>query len=141
MRTLGNVLALTTVAVLTSGCAVTFTPEPAPGRGAGASGVQIVGVREPVINRYLGLLASPDWRIVEASTDGRDSETRFEAAASLEAVYRHLHDQLIATGWRRVALEIESDEVEADYVRGGHELELELELDGPGRFELEIDVD
>jgi hypothetical protein len=141
MSTLRNVLVLTTAAVLAAGCTVTFTPESAPGRTAGPGGIRVVGEREAAINRYLDLRAFPGSRNVETSFDGRDSETRFEASARLEAVYRHFHEQLVAMGWRRVTLEIESDEIEAEYVRGELELELELELEGPGRFELEIDVD
>ena len=140
MNRLRNVLVLATAAVLTAGCAVTFTPEPV-GPAPGVGGIRVVGEREPVVNRYLDLRAFPGSRVVEASFDGRDSETRFEASASLEAVFRYFHEQLVAMGWRRVALKIESDEIEAAYVRGGLELELELELDGPGRFELDIDVD
>ena len=94
-----------------------------------------------MLNPFLQLRAFPGSRIVETSFDGRDSATRFDASASLGAVYRHLHDQLVATGWRRVELEIDADEIEATYERGGLELELELELDRPGRFELELDVD
>lgn len=141
MSTLRNVLVLTTAVVLAAGCTVTFTPEPAPGRTAGPGSIQVGGEREAVINRYLDLRAFPGSRIVETSFDGRDSETLFEASASLVAVYRDFHEQLVAMGWRRVTLEIESDEIEAEYVRGDLELEFELELDGPGRFELEIDVD
>ena len=141
MNRLRNVLVVATAALLTAGCAVTFTPEPAVGATLVPSSIRVVGEREPVINRFLELRAFPGSRIVEASFDGRDSETRFAASASLEAVYRYFHEQLVAAGWRRVALEIESDEIEAEYVRGGLELELELEQDGPGRFELEIDVD
>lgn len=141
MSTLRNVLVLTTAAVLAAGCTVTFTPEPAPGRTAGPGSIQVGGEREAVINRYLDLRAFPGSRIVETSFDGRDSETLFEASASLVAVYRDFHEQLVAMGWLRLTLEIESDEIEAEYVRGDLELEFELELDGPGRFELEIDVD
>lgn len=141
MSTLRNVLVLTTAVVLAAGCTVTFTPEPAPGRTAGPGSIQVGGEREAVINRYLDLRAFPGSRIVETSFDGRDSETLFEASASLVAVYRDFHEQLVAMGWLRLTLEIESDEIEAEYVRGDLELEFELELDGPGRFELEIDVD
>ncbi len=141
MNRFRNVLALAAAAVLTVGCAVTFTPEPAPGRGTGPGGIRVGGEPEPVVNPFLDLRAFPGSRVLEASFDGRDSETRFEASASLVDVYRYFHGQLVAMGWQRVALEIESDEIEAAYVRGGLELELELELEGPGRFELEIDVD
>lgn len=138
MNILERVLTGVVVVLLASGCAVTFTPEPVELRPAGVGTVETA---DRVINPYLGLRAFPGSRILETEFDGRDSETRFDADASLEDVYDHFHRQLLAAGWRRVALEVESDEIEAEYVRAGVELELELELEGRGRFELELDVD
>jgi hypothetical protein len=125
-------------ATLASGCAVTFTPEPVDAR---PSAVGVVSPSDRVINPYLGIRGFPGSRIVTTEFDGRDSETLFEADASLADVYDYFHRQLVAAGWRRVELEVESDEIEAEYVRAGVELELELEREGRGLFELELDVD
>ena len=125
-------------ALLATGCAVTFTPDAPVVREAG---VRIDPVRGEVINPYLGLRVYPGSRIISNEVDGRESETEFEVGASLRAVYDYFHEQLVRGGWRRVDLDVESDEIEAVYVRQGVELELELELEGRGRFELEIDVD
>lgn len=124
-------------ALLTAGCTVTF---PAERVASDEPSIGVVRQDERSLNPYLGLRAYPGSRIVERSIDGRDSETTFEANASLQAVYRHFHEQLAADGWRRVSFEVESDEIEATYVRDGRELELELDRDD-GRFELELDVD
>ena len=138
MRNASVLLTIGIAALLTAGCAVTLSPEPP---AADAASIRVIERDEPVINPYLGLRAFPGSHIVEQSFDGRDSETLFEVSASLQAVYRYLHDQLAADGWRRVSLETESDEIEAEYVRAGLELELELERAGPGLFELELDID
>lgn len=138
MRRTRSILPAAALALLTAGCAVTFTPEPVEVR---PSAVVAVEASERIINPFLDLRAYPGSRVLATEVDGRDSETRFEVDASLRQVYEHFHRQLVAAGWRRVELEVESDEIEAEYVRGGLELELELELEGPGRFELELDVD
>jgi hypothetical protein len=46
---------------------------------------------------------------------------------------------LTAQGWRQTDIEVEDDDIEADYVRDGRTLEFELEQEGGG-FELEIDI-
>lgn len=125
-------------ALLATGCAVTFTPDAPVVREAG---VRIGPVRAEVVNPYLGLRVYPGSRIISNEVAGRESETAFEVAASLRAVYDFFHEQLVASGWRRVDLDVESDEIDAVYVRHGVQLELELELEGRGRFELEIDLD
>ena len=128
-------------ALVATGCAVTFTPDAPVVREAREAGVRIDPVRGEVVNPYLGLRVYPGSRIISNEVDGRESETEFEVAASLRAVYDFFHEQLVASGWRRVDLDVESNEIEAVYVRHGVELELELEHGGRGRFELEIDVD
>lgn len=137
MRTPWFLLHVGIAALLSAGCTVTFSPERVP---EGESSIGVVEQDEPAINPFLDLRAFPGSRIVERSIDGRSSETTFTADASLQAVYRHVHDQLAADGWRRASSEIESDEIEAEYTRDGRELELELERDD-GLFELELDVD
>lgn len=137
MRTPRFLLHVGIAALLTTGCTVTFSPESVP---EGESSIGVVEQDASVINPFLGLRAFPGSRILDRSIDGRSSETTFRADASLQAVYRHAHDQLTADGWRRVSFEIDSDEIEAEYVRDGVELELELERDD-GLFELELDVD
>ena len=138
MRTPWLLLQIGIAALLTAGCTVTFSPESDPPDGASNG---IVEQEESTINPFLGVRAFPGSRILERSIDGRDSETVFEADASLRAVYRHVDDQLAARGWRRTSFEVESDEIEAEYVRDGVELELELERDAGNVFELELDVD
>ncbi len=138
MRNAWTLQCICVAALLMSGFAVTLSPEPFT---ADAASIRVVEPDEPVINPFLDLRAFPGSRIVERSIDGRDSETLFGVSASLQVVYRHFHDQLVASGWRRVSLEIESDEIEAQYVRAGLELELELEREGPDLYELELDVD
>ena len=93
------------------------------------------------INPFLGLLPYPGSEVTHQSIDGRDSETTFTASARLRDVYEHFHAQLIADGWRRTDLEVDDDEIEAEYRRDGLTFELELERDGRDRYELEIDFD
>lgn len=69
-----------------------------------------------------------------------DSRTTFDTDASLEEVYRYFDGELVAGGWQQTSNETEDDEIEAEYVRDGRELEFELERDD-GRYELEIDID
>lgn len=138
MHILRYVLYGVLIATVASGCALTFTPEPVDVRPAA---VRVVSPSDRVINPYLGIRGFTGSRIVVSEFDGRDSETRFEADASLADVYEHFHRQLVAAGWRRVELEVESDEIEAEYVRADVELELELEREARGLFELELDVD
>lgn len=95
-----------------------------------------------IINTYLGLPIYPGSRIIEhEEDDDGDSETRFESAGSLQQVYGFFHNFLTQAGWQRVDLEEDGDEIEADYVRGGVELELELEHEGGNIYKLEIDID
>ncbi len=132
-----TVLAAALLALL-SACTVAVT------NGAATQGIVVSPDRpadERILNPTLGLVAYPGSRIVEHEVDGRDSETEFFADADLRTVYAWFHDQLVADGWRRTDLEIESDEIEAEYRRGGTEFELELEDEGGGRYELEIDFD
>lgn len=93
------------------------------------------------INAFLGLLPYPGSEVTQHESSDRDSETRFTVTARLRDVYEHLHDQLTRDGWRRTALEMDDEEVEAEYRRNGASFELELERDDRDRFELEIDVD
>ena len=93
------------------------------------------------INPFLGLLPYPGSEMTRQTVDGRDSETTFTTSARLRDVYEHFHAQLIADGWRRTDLEVEDDEIEAEYRRDGLSFELELERDGRDRFDLEIDFD
>jgi hypothetical protein len=93
------------------------------------------------INAFLGLLPYPGSEITRQSISGRDSETTFTTSAGLGDVYEHFHAQLIADGWRRTDLEVDDDEIEAEYRRDGLSFELELERDGRNRYELEIDFD
>ena len=93
------------------------------------------------INAYLGLLPYPGSVVTRSEVGRRDSETRFTTSARLRDVYAHIHDQLTRDGWRRTNLEIDDDEVEAEYRRDGVSFELELERDGRDRFKLEIDFD
>ncbi len=93
------------------------------------------------INPFLGLLPYPGSEVTRQSIDGRDSETAFTTSARLRDVYEHFHAQLIADGWRRIDLEVDDDEIEAEYRRDGRSFELELERDGRDRYELEIDFD
>ena len=104
-----------------------------------------VEVRQPraaePINAFLGLLPYPGSEVTRHEADGRDSETRFTTSARLRDVFDHFHDQLTRDGWRRTALEMDDDEIEAEYRRNGVSFELELERDGRDGFELEIDFD
>ena len=138
MHTTRLLLAIGLATLLAAGCTVTLSPETAP---ADDAAVSVVERDEAAINPYLGLRAYPGSRDVQRSIDGRDSETTFEANASVRSVYRHFHEQLVARGWRRVSFEVESDEIEAEYARDGRELELELEREDGSVFELELDVD
>lgn len=97
--------------------------------------------RAEVVNPFLGLVAYPGSVVTRQSIDGRDSETRFTTSARLRDVYEHFHEQLLRDGWRRVDLDVDDDEIEAEYRRDGLSFELELERDGRDRYELEIDFD
>ena len=138
MTHFARTLLLASLAALLSACTVAVT------NGAATQGIVVSPDRsgeERILNPTLGLAAYPGSRILEHEVDGRDSETEFHANADLRTVYAWFHDQLVADGWRRTDLEIESDEIEAEYRRGGQEFELELEDEGGGRYELEIDFD
>jgi hypothetical protein len=93
------------------------------------------------INAYLGLLPYPGSVVMERAGGGRDSETAFATTARLGDVYAHFHEQLVRDGWRRIDLDVDDDEIEAEYRRSGVTFELELEYEGRDRYELEIDFD
>ncbi|MEX2503160.1 MAG: hypothetical protein WD336_12350 [Trueperaceae bacterium] len=94
-----------------------------------------------VLNPYLGLTAYPGSVVLRQEVDGRDSETAFRSSAGLRELYRHVHEQMRADGWSRTDLDVDGDEIEAEYRRGGVEIELKLEREGGDRYVLEIDVD
>lgn len=123
-------LPLLTVIAL-SACATTAAPN-TPGNPDGADDV--------VINQTAGLSAYPGAGGSETVPEGLDSRTSFNTDASLEEVYGYFNGELVDQGWQQTSIETEDDEIEAEYVRDGRELEFELERDD-GRYELEIDVD
>ena len=97
--------------------------------------------RAEAINPFLDLLPYPGSVVTRQSIDGRDSETTFTTSARLRDIYEHFHAQLIRDGWRRIDLDVDDDEIEAEYRRDGLSFELEIERDGRDRYDLEIDFD
>lgn len=93
------------------------------------------------LNARLNLAPYPGSVVTRQSESRGDSESTFTADASLGSVYSHLHEQLVAAGWRRSDLERDDDEIEAEYRKGRESFDLELEAEGRGRFVLEIDFD
>ena len=99
------------------------------------------GASPSAINQTAGVAGYPGTTDVQVSEDGLDTRTRFAADATLREVYDFFNGELNAQGWRQTEIETDDDEIEADYVREGRELEFELEREDDGSFELEIDID
>lgn len=88
------------------------------------------------LNAYLGVVAYPGSTLLSQS-----SETEFESSASLQEIYAHTHEQLVALGWERSRLTENSNEIEAQYSRGDENLRVELEQEEDTRYELELNVE
>ena len=88
------------------------------------------------LNAYLGVVAYPGSTLLS-----QNSETEFESSASLQEVYAHVHEQLVALGWERSRLTENRNEIEAQYSREDENLRVELEREGENRYELELNVE
>jgi hypothetical protein len=77
---------------------------------------------------------------VNITTDGLDSTIRFTTGDGIQEVFAYFDNQLTAQGWQQTDLDSDDDEINADYVRSGREVELDLELEG-GSYRLEVDID
>lgn len=124
------------VSLLLSSCAVSVQP-------AADIEMQSVGVMGgQTVNERLGLRGYPGATVVKQEQDRDSSRTTFETSASLDAVYNHFHGQLRGQGWQRGELESKRNKVEAEYYRGGEEVELKLHREGnSGRYRLELKLD
>ncbi len=117
-------------ALTLTACAVDAGPSLPGGEAPGAA----------LVNQTAGLSAYPGASSSEVIPDGLDTRTTFAADATLDEVFTHFDDELAAQSWQRTGLERDDDEIDAEYLREGRELELELERDDGG-FEIEIDID
>lgn len=138
MRTRSTLLTAAAAAALLSACTVTFTPGEADVRVRGGIvatvGSERVDARWPVT-------VPPGARV--ANVQARNDELRYDVigSAGVRAVYDRLHAELLADGWRRTDLDVERDEIEAEYRRGGWELEVEVEERGRDRVRVTLERD
>lgn len=131
MTQLRNLAIAATLVALTACTAAqdSSTGDPSPG---GPSASQVLSVTEDFSLAYLeGVeLLEREWDI-ELEYDVQD----------VSSVYSHYHDIWIGAGFVRGELEVESDEIEAEYAHAdGRRAEIEVELDD-GRTEVALQLD
>ena len=138
MRPVPTLIAGVAAAALLSACTVTFTPGEADVRVRGGIvatvGSQRVDARWPVT-------VPPGARVAEVQA--RTDRLRYDliGSAGVRAVYDRLHVELVADGWRRTDLDVERREIEAEYRRGGWELEVEVEERDRDRVRVTLERD
>lgn len=93
-----------------------------------------------IINETAGLSGYPGARNVQINSEGIDSITRFQTDNSLQEVFEHFNAELLAGGWQQTDIEMDDDEIEAEYAREWRELELDLDVDDGG-YKLKVDFE
>lgn len=138
MRSPSTVFTAVATAALLSACTVTFTP--------GEADVEVRGgivatVGSPRVDARWPVTVPPGARV--ADVQARSDRLRYELIGSggVRAVYDRLHAELAADGWRRTDLDAERREIEAEYRRGGWDLEVEVEERGRDRVRVELERD
>lgn len=138
MRSLPTLLTAVAATALLSACTVTFTPGEADVRVRG--GV-VATVGSPRVDARWPVTVPPGARVTDVRADGDELRYDVIGSAGVRAVYDRLHAELAAAGWRRTELDVDHDEIEAEYRRGGWELEVEVEERGRDRVRVELDRD
>lgn len=138
MRSIPTFLTTVAAAALLSACTVTFTPGEADVRVRGGV-VATVGSER--IDARWPVTVPPRARV--ANVEARGDRLRYDliGSAGVRAVYDRLHAELVTDGWRRTELDVDHDEIEAEYRRGGWELEVEVEERGRDRVRVELERD
>ena len=126
--------ALALVATL-SACTVTFTPGEADVRVRGGI---IATVGSARVDARWPVSAPPGARSVDVQVRGDRLRYDLIGSAGVRPVYDRLHVELVADGWRRTDLDVGRREVEAEYRRGGSELEVQVVERGRDRVRVTI---
>lgn len=137
-RVLRTLLPASAAVALLSACTVTFVPGDV-GVDVRAGVVASVGA-ERVDGRW-PVTVPPGARV--ADVQARSDRLRYDLVGTdnVQAVYGRLHGELSADGWRRTDMDRERDEIEAEYRRGGLELEVKVERRGSDRVRVTLDLD
>jgi hypothetical protein len=138
MRPVPTLIAGVAAAALLSACTVTFTPGDADVRVRGGI---VATVGSPRIDARWPATVPPGARVVDVQ--GRSDRLRYDliGSAGVRAVYERLHAELVADGWRRTDLDVDHDEIEAEYRRSGWDLEVEVEERGRDRVRVTLERD
>lgn len=138
MRVLPTLFTAVATAALLTACTVTFTPGEADVRVRGGIvatvGSQRVDARWPIT-------VPPGVRVADVQARGDRLRYELIGSAGVRAVYDRLHVELAADGWHRTDLDVERREVEAEYQRGGWELEVQVEERGRDRVRVTLERD
>ncbi len=138
MRALPTLFTAVATATLLTACTVTFTPGEADVRVRGGIvatvGSQRVDARWPVT-------VPPGARVADVQARGDRLRYDLIGSAGVRAVYDRLHVELATDGWRRTELDVERREIDAEYRRGGWELEVEVEERGRDRVRVTLERD
>jgi hypothetical protein len=142
MRSVPTFLTAVAAAVLLSACTVTFTP----GNVGGDVGVDVragvvATVGSPRVDARWPVTVPPGARATDVQARGDRLRYDLIGSAGVRAVYDRLHAELAADGWRRTDLDVERDEIEAEYRRGGLDLEVEVAERGRDRVRVTIERD
>lgn len=137
-RALRTLLPTTAAAALLSACTVTFVPGDV-GVDVRAGVVATIGA-ERVDGRW-PVTVPPGTRV--ANVQARGDRLRYDVigGASVRAVYERLHRELEADGWRRTDLDVDRDDIDAEYRRGGLELDVNVDERGRDRIRVTLELD
>jgi hypothetical protein len=142
MRSPSILLTAVAAATLLSACTVTFTPGDVRGDvGVDVRAGVVATVGSPRVDARWPVTVPPGARVV--NVQARNDELRYDVigSAGVRAVYDRLHAELVADGWRRTDLDVERDEIDAEYRRGGWELGVDVEERGRDRVRVELERD
>ena len=123
---------------LLSACTVTFVPGDV---GIDVRADVVATVDGPRVDARWPVTVPPGARL--ANVQARSDRLRYDLidGPSVRAVYDRIHAELVADGWRRTELDVDGDEIEAEYRRGGWELEVEVEERGRDRVRVTLERD
>ncbi|MDF1521806.1 MAG: hypothetical protein P1P87_03180 [Trueperaceae bacterium] len=138
MRSLRTVLTAVAATALLSACTVTFTPGDV---GVNVRAGVVATVGSPRVDARWPVTVPPGARVADVQARGDRLRYDLIGSAGVRAVYDRLHAELAAAGWRRTDLDVKRREIEADYRRGGLELEAEVAERGRDRVRVTLERD